>query len=287
MANIQERLLIVRLHISKWNPWGYDKEAARKVAETEGSKSEDVHTTKRKISKDAVKEIIDIMQKAYAYHVSNTMPTGGENDRIITTDHYPQYCEKMEDFKRQVNEALDKFVPTYPQWVEEARTRLGNLFKPGDYPDVTQIRSKFSMTYNFLPFPSADNLVLNLVNGELSRVRESVTAEMNRMSNTAMKSLWDRTYDSVAHMSEILGAETRTRITSAMVDNMKTLCNVLQGLNFNNDPELESLRMKIESRLAGVNPEDLRKNRTLRMEVAAEAKAITFEISEKRKLRLE
>lgn len=286
MAQMEEKVLIVRLHISKWNPWGYDRQAAQKVAADEGAKTEDVHTTKRKISKKAIQEISDLMQRAYAYHISVTMPSGAEGDRLITTDMYSAYVQKMEEFKIKVNEAVDKFVPEYPSWVAEAQGRLQGLFKESDYPPVSQIREKFSMKYSFLPLPSVNNIVVNLVNGELSKIRQSVTDEMSKMSATAMKSLWDRTYDAIAHMAEILG-NSEARLHATLIGNVKTLCDVLKSLNFSNDPDLEALRMKIETRLTGHDPEELRKFRNIRLEVAQEAKAIVAEISEKRKIRLE
>jgi len=286
MANMEERVLIVRLSISRWNSWTYDKKAAEQVATSEGAKKEDVHTTKRKISKKAIQEITDLMNKAYIYHISVTMPSGSEGDRLITTDLYPQYCEKMESFKQHISDAVAKFIPEYPQWVAEARERLQGLFKESDYPSVDQISNKFSMKYSFLPLPSVNNLVVNLMNGELSKIRQSVTEEMNRMSETAMKSLWDRTYDAIAHMAEILG-NADARLHATLISNVKNLCDVLKSLNFSNDPDLEAMRLRIETRLAGHDPEELRKHRSIRLEVAQEAKAIVAEISEKRKLRIE
>lgn len=285
-VNMEERVLIVRLNMSRWNPWGYDREAARKVATDEGAKKEDVHTTKRKISKEAIKDINDLMNKAYSYHISVTMPSGAEGDRLITTDLYTEYCQKMDEFKTKINTALDKFLPEYPQWVEEARTRLQGLFKVEDYPSVEQVRGKFSIRYSFLPLPSVNNIIVKLVNGDLANVRKSVEEEMSKMSQTAMKSLWDRTYDAIAHMAEILG-NSEARLHATLISNVKSLCDVLKSLNFNNDAELEAMRIKIETRLAGHDPEELRKFRNIREEVAREAQAIAVEISEKRKIRLE
>jgi hypothetical protein len=284
--SIQEKVLIVRLHISKYNPWGYDREAARKVAQIENSKESDVHTTKRKISKKAIQEISDLLNKAYTYHISVTMPSGAEGDRLITTDMYPAYCQRMNSFQVQVNAAVDRFIPEYPSWISEAQERLQGLFKDSDYPSVNEISSKFSLRYSFLPLPSVNNIVVDLVNGELSKIKQSVTEEMNKMSATAMKSLWDRTYDAIAHMAEILG-NSEARLHATLISNVGVLCGVLKSLNFSNDPELESLRMKIETRLAGRDPEELRKNRSIRLEVAEDAKAIVAEISEKRKLRVD
>jgi hypothetical protein len=286
MANMEEKVLIVRLNISRWNPWGYDHKAAEKVAADEGAKKEDVHTTKRKISKKAIQEISDLLNRAYIYHISVTMPSGAEGDRLITTNMYPQYCQKMEEFKSKIKEAVDKFVPDYPTWVAEARDRLKGLFKESDYPSVTDIRDKFSLRYSFLPLPSLNNIVVNLMNGELSKIKQSVMDEMNKMSKTAMKSLWDRTYDAVAHMVEIL-SNSEARLHATLISNVKTLCDILKSLNFSNDPELEAMRLRIETKLAGHDPEELRKNRNIRLEVAEEAKAIVAEISEKRKLRIE
>lgn len=286
MSSIQEKVLIVRLHISKWNPWGYDREAARKVAEDKGAKKEDVHTTKRKIAKKAIQKITDLMSNAYMYHISMTMPSGTEGDRLITTNLYSNYCEKMSGYKHKIDEAVDEFIPNYPQWIEDARSRLGSMFKESDYPPASEVRMKFNITYSFLPLPSVNNIVVDLVNGEVSKIRQSVEEEMNRVRETAMGSLWNRMYDSVAHMAERL-SNREAIFRDSLVGNVQEQCDILKSLNFSNDPELESMRQRIEVRLAGRDPNELRKSRSIREDVAREAQAIVVEISEKRKLRLE
>jgi hypothetical protein len=284
-TNMQERVLVVRLHISRWCPWGYDQKKAAEVATQEGSKKEDTHVTKRKISKDALKDINDLLNQAYTYHISVTMPSGADGDRLITTDLYTEYCTKMNEFETKIPAALDKFLSEYPTWKEEARTRLQGLFKETDYPSVEEVKKKFSIRYSFLPLPSVNNIVVKLVNGDLANVRKNVEEEMSKMSEIAMKSLWDKTYDAVAHMAEILGSDAR--LHKSMLDNMNGLCNVLKSLNFTNNPELEEMRLKISVRLVGLDPNDLRKSRSVREEVAREAKSIALEISQKRMIRLE
>jgi len=283
---VNDNILIVRLHQSRWSPWGYDKQAAKETAQKEGAKEGDVHTTKRKISKEAIKKITDILSKAYAFHIENTMPSGTEGDRLITTNLYEKYVQKMDEFKSQFYAEVEKFIPQYPQWIQEARERLKGLFKEEDYPTVNEIRSKFSMTYHFLPMPSSDHISVNLLNGQLSKVKQSVEEEMKRIQETAMKSLWDRIYENISRMAERL-SDKDAIFRDSLIENVRDLCEVLKSLNFKNDPDLEAMRQRIETRLAGADPEVLRKFRNVRLEVAQEAKAIVAEISEKRKLRLE
>ena len=129
------------------------------------------------------------------------------------------------------------------------------------------------------------SLPASLLNGQAESIRKSVEDEMKNLQKNAMNDLWERIYNNVAHMAERLGSDGR--LFSSVIDNVKDMCDILKSLNFTNDPELESLRLRVETRLTGTDPEELRKFRKIRDDLAKEAKEIVLEISEKRKLRME
>jgi hypothetical protein len=71
-----------------------------------------------------------------------------------------------------------------------------------------------------------------------------------------------------------------------LTGNIQSLCDVLKSLNITEDPELEAMRIRIDEKLTGYNPDSLRKGRNIRMEVAKEAQDILSHIEAlgKRKL---
>ena len=281
-----ENLLMVRLHTSDFDSWVYDHEAAAELADQKGAKKGDVHTTKRRLAKEATKPMTDITTAAYFYHTAVTMPTGNKGERIITTNLYETYNAKMQEFKTQLENAKAEFAPLYySKWVPESKERLNGMAKDEDYPPVEKVLERFQMSWSFLPLPTSCALPSTLLAEQAESIRKSVEQEMESLQKNAMKSLWDRMYDAVAHMAERMGSEGK--LFGSVIGNVKDLTELLKSLNFSNDPELESLRQKVEARLSGFDPEDLRKNRTIRNQVAEEAKAIAFEISTKRKLRVE
>lgn len=59
-----------------------------------------------------------------------------------------------------------------------------------------------------------------------------------------------------------------------LVSNIVDLVNLLPALNVAEDPDLESMRSRVESILAGLKAEDLREDKALRQETAKDAESI-------------
>ena len=96
--------------------------------------------------------------------------------------------------------------------------------------------------------------------------------------NEAMKDAWDRLHECLSRMSEKLSDASTPRVgrdgevnttqifRDSLVTNAVELCSLLTKLNVTNDPKLERMRKKLESAVAHVSADELRKERDMRMD---------------------
>jgi hypothetical protein len=112
---------------------------------------------------------------------------------------------------------------------------------------------------------------------ELERIQQSVEQRVKEAQSLAMNDLWKRVYEKVKHISDKLH-DPKAIFRDSMIDNARDLCDLLPRLNFADDPQLEAMRLEIETKLLK-NPEILRLHPEIRRDTAAEAKAIMDKMS--------
>jgi hypothetical protein len=287
--DLSTKLVVVYYTNPRWVPWKRDKAAGKETAETFRANESDTHLSKRLIAKDAIGLLTKTMNLAYTYHAKVSVPTGTKGMRVIAIGEMDTYRAKMDEYIQTAMEALEEFLTEYPTWIEEAKgeyARLGKLWKASDYPSESELRRQYDMRYKFLPLPSINGLV-GLVNGQADILRQSVMEEMKQIGEVSNRELWNRLYDAVAHMAERLGG-TDNVFRDTLTGNIEELLGIARSLNVTNDRELEEMLKRIELRLTGIDPETLRKNRSIRLGVAREANGIANAIDSigRRKVRL-
>lgn len=286
MSNLSEKAMIAKLHINQWTARKYDRKVSEKVDRDYGSHNSG-RFNKILIAEEAINKITRIVGEARRWHYENTLPWGESWEQLLPVANFQNHRDKMREFEGKFNEAANEFTDAYPDLIEEARSRLNGMFDEKDYPPAHLIREKFGFQISYYPVPSAGDLrVEGISEGEAHSIRQSITAEMEKLQNEASRNLWERIHENVAHMAERLSMKDAL-FRDSLVGNLRELCELLKVLNVQNDTELEEMRIRIEQRLAGYDPDVLRQSRRIRQETAHEARAILTEIETKRKIRID
>lgn len=63
---------------------------------------------------------------------------------------------KLNDFRTTWDSLVSDFLNVYSSLQESAKTRLGSLFNPNDYPNAFEIVNKFEYSYSWIVFPFED-----------------------------------------------------------------------------------------------------------------------------------
>jgi hypothetical protein len=189
------------------------------------------------------------------------------------------HTEKMRALSNRFTPAVEDLVRQFGQLVEEAKVRLGGLFRPGDYPATDELRAKFSFETKVMPLPYAGDFRVALGDEEKERVRRQITAAVEASLQIANRDLWLRLYEAVTHLADRLKAYKVTGngvehpFRDSVVTNLVKLVDVLPKLNVTGDPELERLAAEVRTSLL-VDPQELRKSESARTETATAAEAI-------------
>lgn len=174
--------------------------------------------------------------------------------------------QKLEDFKERRKRAVEDFIVSYEQRKQEAGERLREVFNPMDYLPEARIRAAFTFDWQYVNFGTPGKL--RQVSAEFfeqeRRKAESkwaeATAEVQQVLRAAMADL-------VTHMVSKLtaGDDGKKRVfRNSTVTNLNEFLATFNARNVADDGELKSLVERARELLAGVDPDDLRKNEAVR-----------------------
>lgn len=156
---------------------------------------------------------------------------------------------------------------------EDARINLNGLFNDADYPSEAKIVGKYGFTVEVSPLPDKSDFRVNLADEEVEKIKVQIENRVESAKAFAMKDLWNRLYDVVAHMQGKL-ADSEAIFRNSLVENICKLCELLPKLNIDDDPALETMRQEVERKLCQVDAETLRTDLDTRQETAQNAQAI-------------
>ena len=270
---LSDRALLVQLNISTWSANKLDKEISNETNAIKGVQQNAGRYHKSLLPMcdlldDSKKKATLIRTKFY----DNTLPWGVKGIQILPTANYLAFMTEFRKEKSEYETLVNRFVPAYPQLVQDAQRFLGAAYKATDYPEAHEIADKFKMDMQVMPVPNNDFRV-NIADEELERIHDEVSARVKQAAQGAMQDVWQRLYDKVKHFAEKMD-DPKAIFRDSTVEHLADLCELLPRLNVMDDPNLEAMRQEVEQRLAGYQPDTLRADVKVRQTVATEANDI-------------
>jgi len=274
IMHLSDKALLVHLGVSQWTARKLDRKASDEVAKNFGASTASGNYHKSLLPTcnelEQVKTETSFIRKEF---YRNTLPWGIEGTFILPSANYLAFTTEYRNKKAIWDGLVTRFLDVYPQAQQDAQRLLGGLYKPSDYPILSDLKAKFKMDLSFLPVPTAGDFRVELADEEMDSITASIEQRVAESSQAAMKDVWQRLYDKVEWLAERLADPNKT-FHDATYQDAKDLCKLLTRLNFTEDADLEKMRSEAEAKLFKLHPDAIRNDPDVRRDVAAEAAAI-------------
>ena len=270
---ITEKAMLVRLKISQWTARRFDFKATKKLIEDHGAKHDSGRFNKMLVDNIEVKKYQHAASEARVFHYENTLPWGDDNVRILPSDNYLAYTQKMRELKSKFEKAYSEFIEEYPALIEKAENDLSGLFSARDYPAAWELESKFAFDIHVTPVPTANDFRVSLSDDDLNRIKSDIEADVKDSIVMAMGVAWKRLFTAVKHMAVKL-ADDDAVFRNSLIGNIAELCDLLPRLNITNDPKLTEIIGDARKALVPLDPKDLRDKQIDRKKATVKAKAV-------------
>jgi hypothetical protein len=258
-----------------------DKALSKKVAEENGSTEKSVKASKMLIDPKFLAGMADVGGKSYTKHMSDSLPWTDKGGRILPTSNYRQYMSAQSDFREQYRFEVSKFERIYPDAIEDARKRLGPLFRETDYKDAEKLFSRHPVTGFYLKFcigdpefgievsqlDDGDDIRVSLTSDAAKQIKDQIEARCQRLITSAVNDLWGRMREPIEHLVERLDnyeVADRKSFQSAWIDNIKAVVLMVPRLNLTGDKDLERIAAEAEHFLCRWNSDQLKSSKATR-----------------------
>ena len=277
-VDLSARFLKVKLSITCW---GNSKQAKDCAAEMEASKGAEIGKSlkagKILLDPSALEAVGKCRNALVAQHKALTGIWDESSWRLLPTNRYFEYSEKMNPLISAFNASADELETRYIALVDEARSRLNGLFCDDDYPGEIQFRQKFTVRTEINDISPGDTSRINLPQSELDKIQEQMQSNYADSLKAVQADQWQRLLSVVTNLKDSLIAydkgDQRT-VRQTLIESIDKTCADIPDFNVLGDPELISAITEIKNQFAAVDMSAVREDPALRTEtISAASKA--------------
>ena len=183
---------------------------------------------------------------------------------------------QVKEYKARREGAVEKFLVTYQNAIDDARQRLAAFFDASYYPSIEVVRSRFRVSDIFVEFSTPK--ALNDISSELmEQERQAMRAQMEEAAEEIRLALRSSFQQLVGHMVSALTPNPDgkyKKFFESTLTNMKEFLNTFSARNIIDDTELDGLVNKAQSILAGADVTKLRDGDSFKQMIATQMKEV-------------
>ena len=270
--SISASAVLVELNVSVWPAAKVDREVTEQV-NTNASAVRDASQTKKNLfaGTSLRKDIERFAARVRLYHNQHTLPWADKGERLLPTKLFMEYKQTMNSYEQTFEQMCNNFYAEYPRLVAEAPTNLGRLYRAEDYPDLTEVRTKFGFRRTVKPVPDAGDFRLDVPAEDMRELVSAFESQQREKLAEAVREPWERLHAELTAISKKLtdveGDDGKKRYHDSLVSNPLELCALLTKLNVTNDPKLEEARRALELTMLGTNIDMIKEDSFVRKSV--------------------
>lgn len=273
---LQHRAMLANLTIHQWTARAYDKGVSTQVEKAHGAKDAG-RFNKLLVDKTALEPMSKIASATRDYHYQVTLPWGDNGDRLLPAKLYLDYTQNLRNFISEFDKRANEFAKNYPALVQAARSHLGTMYCPDDYPSVSDIRGRFAMSIGFTPVPDAQDFRVDVQSEVADEIRLSINQVVAERQTQAVADLRRRIREVVSKIEDKLSVKDGI-FRNTLIENCRDLSNLIPSLNVTDDPALNALHQDIQARLL-VDPDRLRSSPVTRASTVKAAREILDQLA--------
>lgn len=278
LMKINEKAVLVKLSITMPGVSRKDRDLTNDVLRERRMEPKSARVLKELYPDHALDPINKHCTMARDWHESHSLPWLDKGVRILPSSHYVDYTDKMRGFRHAFEDHADMFVARRSEWVKWAMQAHNGAFREQDYPEADILRSKFSFHTDLRPVPSGNDFRVQFSKEEMEAIQERMDVQVGEAVEAAQKDLWRRLGEPVRNLAVRMRQE-KYKVHDSIIGNIRDIVALIPVLNLTGDYHLERIREDIETTLAVIDPEHLRKDKSARPLVAEAAEAILNRMS--------
>jgi hypothetical protein len=267
LSGLASGAMIVDLNISVYSGRKKDRKTQAEVTEAKSSASRKAASVYKSLFAECreLEAVNKYQSEIRATHYRLTKPWTDFGSRILMTALLQDYCDKMDEHEAEFNRLVGTFLDKYEALVSAAAFQLGDLFDRSEYPPRSVVATKFRISRDMSPLPTAGDWRIDLDSEKQRELVKQYEKRIQKQIEGVQLDNWEKLYTALRHMSNKLedkvgddGEKKAKKLYESMLEQSEDLCELLKVMNITNDPAMERARVGLCNAIAGVNIKDLR-----------------------------
>ena len=200
-------------------------------------------------------------------HYTMTLPWSDSGLRLLPTSKFFDYEERMSAMKAEFDRMVEAFIAVYDLEVVAAQARMGSLFDASEYPSTEKVRSKFGFRVNYIPMPEVGDWRVDMNNETISSLKSQYGKFYDEQTRRSMSDLWNKLHTECERFLKQLTIDDdgkKGKLYQSTIDHLSHLADMLEAVNFNNDPTMQLAQRKLKAIVSGLDKDDLVRNPSFR-----------------------
>src|SRR5688572_8443579 len=209
-----------------------------------------------------------VRSRAQGYWRCQSCPYPEPGVRLIRKDAIQPFARQMEQFRAELESAVEELDRDYDGLKAFARERLGTLYDPADYPQT--LRGLFEVSWDF-PSVEPPDYLLKLSPQLYEQERRRIASRFDEAVRLAEEAFTAEFSELVSHLVERLSTgpgEPKRVFRDSAVENLSEFFDRFRRLNVHSSAELDELVETARRAVRGAEPQAVRDNESLRHSVA-------------------
>jgi len=148
--------LLVAVEVNVWSATKQDRAISNEVTTAKKADSNAGRFVKNLLANNIDhKNLLNYRQTIYNWMVRTTYPWNKSQD-FLPHVSLPKFMQEFHNHQAEFTKLLDTFCANYATTVSNMAFAQGDMFNRNDYPDVSEVRSKFGVTLYTSEIPVGD-----------------------------------------------------------------------------------------------------------------------------------
>ncbi len=272
--------LLVSVEVNVWSATKQDRAISNEVTTAKKADANAGRFVKNLLANNVDhKNLLNYRQTIYNWMVRTTYPWNKAQD-FLPHVSLPKFMQEFHNHEVEFNKLLDTFCANYSTTVSNMAFAQGDMFNRNDYPDVSEVRSKFGVTLYTSEIPVGDyrcSISQDLADDLNNHYNKQAQSIVQKILDDQIERLVD-VMESLSHccdVDEYVGKDgemkqKKRKIYEGTVEKAKEYCRVFKDFNLTNDAKLDEAVSQLDLALRGINADMLRESDAARSQVKDE-----------------
>jgi hypothetical protein len=219
---------------------------------------------------EAFRRLTSLRSRISQYWRGLTLPYVEAGVRLIRQSDVEAFVHTMTGFREELAQAEADLNAVYEEVKADARSRLGRLYEPSDYPP--EVRGLFGLDWDF-PSVEPPSYLLRIAPEVYQQEQERIARRFEEAVELAEQAFLGEFARLVSHLTERLsggGDGERKVFRDSAVTNLTEFFDRFRQLNVRSNAQLDELVEQAQRVVQGVGPRQLRDDGALRQHVATQ-----------------